>query len=52
MSTHDVSPSSDPKNMASDGHFTDLANERIARELLRIAGNFRRGSKAGGQAVD
>ena len=52
VSTHDVCPSSDLKNMASDGHFTDLANERIARELLRIVGNFRRGTKAGGQAVD
>jgi hypothetical protein len=52
VSTHDVSPSTDPNNLLAGGHFTDAANDRLARAVLRTVGNFRRGPTTGRPIAD
>jgi hypothetical protein len=36
VSTHEVAPTGNPANFVGDGHFTPLANRRIADELRKV----------------
>jgi hypothetical protein len=36
VSTHAIAPASDLSNFVGDGHFTEVANHRIARALLKL----------------
>jgi hypothetical protein len=36
LSTHTISPDSDPRNFVGDGHFTHEANKKIAQALLEV----------------
>jgi hypothetical protein len=47
ISTHETSPSTDPRNLVGDGHFTDEANDRTARALLDLVASHRRDRPTG-----